>query len=116
MKLNDEMIQSVFLELNKYCDKELSDDYLNQVSGGRQMYDSEIRSAYDVLKSANMDYVNGKMSYEQYADFVEAVNNYEKYIASLPECSETVLFNYNAKGVYVLPPEGFVMSGGVIGD
>ena len=54
------------------------------------------------------------MSYEQYNDFVEAVDNYEKYIASLPEGSETVLFEFHAKGVYILPSENDLLNGGTI--
>lgn len=54
------------------------------------------------------------MSYEQYTDFVEAVDNYEKYIASLPEGSPTVEFFYSAKGVYVLPDREDFPAGGVI--
>lgn len=54
------------------------------------------------------------MSYEQYNDFVEAVDNYEKYITSLPEGSETVLFEFHAKGVYIFPSENDWLNGGTI--
>ncbi|MDY4640860.1 MAG: hypothetical protein SO412_03785 [Erysipelotrichaceae bacterium] len=74
----------------------------------------EFKTAYDILMNASREYVNGIMSYEQYADFVEAVDNYEKYIASLPEGSLTVEFFYSAKGVYVLPDREDFPTGGVI--
>ena len=44
----------------------------------------ELRTAYDILMNARREYISGIMSYEQYNDFAEAVDNYEKYIASLP--------------------------------
>lgn len=114
MKLNEEMKRSVLTELEKLCDIELNDDFLDLISGGRDMNAFELKSAYDVLQNASKDYVNGIMSYEQYADFVEAVDNYEKYIASLPEGGPTVEFFYSAKGVYVLPDREDFPAGGVI--
>lgn len=114
MKLNKEMKLSIVTELEKICGIELNDDFLDQVSGGRDMNAFELKSAYDVLQNASKVYVNGIMSYEQYADFVEAVDNYEKYIASLPEGSPTVEFFYSAKGVYVLPDREDFPAGGVI--
>ena len=60
----------------------------------------EFKTAYDILMNARREYISGIMSYEQYNDFVEAVDDYEKYITSLPEGSETVLFEYTQK-VYI---------------
>ena len=37
MELNKEMIRSVEEELNKAASRELSDDFLDNVSGGREM-------------------------------------------------------------------------------
>ena len=74
----------------------------------------ELKTAYDILMNAGREYANGIMPYEQYTDFVEAVDNYEKYIASLPEGSPTVEFFYSAKGVYVLPDREDFPAGGVI--
>ena len=78
------------------------------------MNDYSCRSAYDILMNASREYASGIMPYEQYAVFVEAVDNYEKYIASLPEGSPTVEFFYSAKGVYVLPDREDFPTGGVI--
>ncbi|MGN1404925.1 MAG: hypothetical protein ACI4WM_01535 [Erysipelotrichaceae bacterium] len=114
MKLNEEMKESIVTEFEKICGRKLDDDFLDLVSGGRDMNSFELKSAYDVLQNASKDYVNGIMSYEQYADFIEAVDNYEKYIASLPEGSPTVEFFYSAKGVYVLPDREDFPTGGVI--
>ena len=114
MKLNEEIKKSVLSEFEKVCGIELSDDFLNQVSSGRQMNAYEFKTAYDILMNARREYTSGIMSYEQYNDFVEAVDNYEKYIASLPEGSETVLFEFHAKGVYIFPSENYWLNGGTI--
>lgn len=44
------MIRSVEEELSKVASRELSDDFLDYVSGGRDMNASELKSAYYVLK------------------------------------------------------------------
>ena len=50
MKLNKEMKLSIVTEIEKICGIELNDDFLDQVSGGRDMNALELKSAYDVLK------------------------------------------------------------------
>ena len=114
MKLNEEIKRSIETEFKKICGIELNEDLLDKASGGRQMNAFELKSAYDILMNASREYASGIMSYEQYAVFVEAVYNYEKYIASLPEGSPTVEFFYSAKGVYVLPDREDFPAGGVI--
>ena len=53
MKLNEEIKKSVLSEFEKLYGIELSDDFLNQVSSGRQMNAYELKTAYDILMNAS---------------------------------------------------------------
>ena len=95
MQLNEEMIRSIEKEINKACSKELSEDFLNNVSGGRNMNDFETSLALDMMLEKSKLYMGGYMSQETYFSFVNAIDNYKKYIDLLPDDSDTVIFSYD---------------------
>lgn len=95
MKINKEMIRSIEEELNKAAGKELSDDFLDNVSGGRDMHDIEESITLDMVMEKSRYYMNGTMSQEKYFSFMQAVDNYRTYIGLLPEGSDTVIFSYD---------------------
>lgn len=95
MKLNEEMVRSVEEELLRACSGELSDDFLDNVNGGRDLNDFENSLALDMLLEKSKLYMDGWMSQETYFSFVNAIDNYKKYIDLLPEGSDTVIFSYD---------------------
>ncbi|MGN1404926.1 MAG: hypothetical protein ACI4WM_01540 [Erysipelotrichaceae bacterium] len=95
MKLNKEMIRSVEEELSRAAGRELSDDFLDNVSGGRDMYDIEESITLDMVMEKSRYYMNGTMSQEKYFSFLQAVENYRDYIALLPDDSDIVMFSYD---------------------
>lgn len=95
MKLNREMIRSVEEELSRAAGRELSDDFLDNVSGGRDMYDIEESITLDMVMEKSRYYMKGTLSQEKYFSFLQAVENYRTYIGLLPEGSETVIFSYD---------------------
>ena len=85
MKLNKKQQESIIdsLDIN-----ELPDELLDAVSGGRE-------AKFVELLMAEMAFA--KMKQEEPEVFIskkKALNNYLSYIDSLPEGSDTVLFNY----------------------
>ena len=85
MKLNKKQQESIIdsLDIN-----ELPDELLDAVSGGRE-------AKFVELLMAEVAFV--KMKQEEPEVFIskkKALNNYLSYIDSLPEGSDTVLFNY----------------------
>ena len=85
MKLNKKQQESIFdsLDIN-----ELPDELLDAVSGGREAKFVELLMA---------EVAFAKMKQEEPEVFIskkKALNNYLSYIDSLPEGSDTVLFNY----------------------
>ena len=85
MKLNKKQQESIIgsLDIN-----ELPDDLLDAVSGGREAKFVELLMA---------EVAFAKMKQEEPEVFIskkKALNNYLSYIDSLPEGSDTVLFNY----------------------
>lgn len=85
MKLNKKQQESIIdsLDIN-----ELPDELLDAVSGGREAKFVELLMA---------EVAFAKMKQEEPEIFIskkKALNNYLSYIDSLPEGSDTVLFNY----------------------
>ena len=85
MKLNKKQQESIIdsLDIN-----ELPDELLDAVSGGRETKLVELLMA---------EVAFAKMKQEEPEVFIskkKALNNYLSYIDSLPEGSDTVLFNY----------------------
>ena len=85
MKLNKKQQESIVdsLDIN-----ELPDELLDAVSGGREAKFVELLMA---------EVAFAKMKQEEPEVFIskkKALNNYLSYIDSLPEGSDTVLFNY----------------------
>ena len=85
MKLNKKQQESIIdsLDIN-----ELPDELLDAVSGGRETKFVELLMA---------ELAFAKMKQEEPEVFIskkKALNNYLSYIDSLPEGSDTVLFNY----------------------
>ena len=85
MKLNKKQQESIIdsLDIN-----ELPDELLDAVSGGREAKFVELLMA---------ELAFAKMKQEEPEVFIskkKALNNYLSYIDSLPEGSDTVLFNY----------------------
>lgn len=85
MKLNKKQQESIIdsLDIN-----ELPDELLDAVSGGRETKFVELLMA---------EVAFAKMKQEEPEVFIskkKALNNYLSYIDSLPEGSDTVLFNY----------------------
>ena len=95
MKLNKEMIRSVEEELSRAAGRELSDDFLDNVSGGRDMYEIEESIALDMVMEKSRYYMSGTLSQEKYFSFLKAVENYRTYVDLLPDGSDTVLFSYD---------------------
>ena len=85
MKLNKKQQESIIdsLDIN-----ELPDELLDAVSGGRETKFAELLMA---------EVAFAKMKQEEPEIFIskkKALNNYLSYIDSLPEGSDTVLFDY----------------------
>ena len=95
MELNKEMIRSVEEELSKAADRELSDDFLDNVSGGRDMYEIEESITLDMVMEKSRYYMSGTLSQEKYFSFLKAVENYRTYVDLLPDGSDTILFSYD---------------------
>lgn len=71
MEVNKEMIRSVEEELSKVAGKELSDDFLDNVSGGRDMHDIEESVTLDMVMEKSRFYMSGIMSQEEYFSIFE---------------------------------------------
>ena len=85
MKLNKKQQESIIDSLGI---NELPDELLDAVSGGREAKFVELLMA---------EVAFAKMKQEEPEVFIskkKALNNYLSYIDSLPEGSDTVLFNY----------------------
>ena len=95
MELNKEMIRSVEEELSKVASRESSDDFLDNVSGGRDMYEIEESITLDMVMEKSRYYMSGTLSQEKYFSFLKAIENYRTYIDLLPDGSDTVLFSYD---------------------
>ena len=74
------MIESVKKELGKIADKELKHDFLEEVSGGRELNRNEIAGLIIIYQEIARTYVEKNMSRELFISTLDVLDNYEKYI------------------------------------
>ena len=74
------MIESVKKELWKNADNELNDDFLEEVSGGRELNRNESADLIIIYQEIARTYVEKNMSRELFISTLDVLNNYEKYI------------------------------------
>ena len=86
MKINKEIRQSIIEETRKNTGITLSDEELDEISGGRKLYWQENDSICEQIEE-----YNGKLPYRK---FENAMYRYINHIRSLEEGSEIELFDY----------------------
>ena len=86
MKINKEIRQSIIEETRKNTGITLSDEELDEISGGRKLYWQENDSICQQIEE-----YNGKLPYRK---FENAMYRYINHIRSLEEGSEIELFDY----------------------
>lgn len=86
MKINKEIRQSIIEETRKNTGIVLSDEELDEISGGRKLYWQENDSICQQIEE-----YNGKLPYRK---FENAMYRYINHIRSLEEGSEIELFDY----------------------
>ena len=86
MKINEEIRKSIIEETRKNTGIVLSDEELDEISGGRELYWQEHYS----ISQQTAKY-NGKLPYTK---FEAALNRYINHIRSLEEDSDIELFDY----------------------
>ena len=86
MKINKEIRQSIIEETRKNTGITLSDEELDEISGGRKLYWQENDSICEQIEE-----YNGKLPYRK---FENAMYRYINHIKSLEEGSEIELFDY----------------------
>ena len=86
MKINKEIRQSIIEETRKNTGIVLSDEELDEISGGRKLYWQENDSICEQIEE-----YNGKLPYRK---FENAMYRYINHIRSLEEGSEIELFDY----------------------
>lgn len=86
MKINKEIRQSIIEEARKNTGITLSDEELDEISGGRKLYWQENDSICEQIEE-----YNGKLPYRK---FENAMYRYINHIRSLEEGSEIELFDY----------------------
>lgn len=86
MKINEEIRKSIIEETRKNTGITLSDEELDEISGGRKLYWQENNSI-----SEQIEEYNGKLPYRKFED---AMYRYINHIRSLEEGSEIELFDY----------------------
>lgn len=74
------MIESVKKELGKIADNELNDDFLEEVSGGRELNRNESADLIIIYQEIARTYVDKNMSRELFISTLDVLDNYEKYI------------------------------------
>lgn len=74
------MIESVKKELWKNADNELNDDFLEEVSGGRELNRNESVGLIIIYQEIARTYVEKNMSRELFISTLDVLDNYEKYI------------------------------------
>ena len=74
------MIESVKKELEKIADNELNDDFLEEVSGGRELNRNESSGLIIIYQEIARTYVEKNMSIELFISTLDVLDNYEKYI------------------------------------
>ena len=86
MKINKEIRQSIIEETIKNTGIVLSDEELDEISGGRKLYWQENDSICEQIEE-----YNGKLPYRKFED---AMYRYINHIRSLEEDSDIELFDY----------------------
>ena len=86
MKINEEIRNSIIEETRKNTGITLSDEELDEISGGRKLYWQENDSICQQIEE-----YNGKLPYRK---FENAMYRYINHIKSLEEGSEIELFDY----------------------
>lgn len=86
MKINEEIRKSIIEETRKNTGITLSDEELDEISGGRKLYWQENDSICEQIEE-----YNGKLPYRK---FENAMYRYINHIKSLEEGSEIELFDY----------------------
>ena len=86
MKINEEIRNSIIEETRKNTGIVLSDEELDEISGGRKLYWQENDSICEQIEE-----YNGKLPYRK---FENAMYRYINHIKSLEEGSEIELFDY----------------------
>ena len=86
MKINEEIRKSIIEETRKNTGIVLSDEELDEISGGRKLYWQENNSICEQIEE-----YNGKLPYRKFED---AMYRYINHIRSLEEGSEIELFDY----------------------
>lgn len=86
MKINEEIRKSIIEETRKNTGITLSDEELDEISGGRKLYWQENDSICEQIEE-----YNGKLPYRKFED---AMYRYINHIRSLEEGSEIELFDY----------------------
>ena len=86
MKINKEIRQSIIEETIKNTGIVLSDEELDEISGGRKLYWQENDSICEQIEE-----YNGKLPYRKFED---AMYRYINHIRSLEEGSDIELFDY----------------------
>ena len=86
MKINEEIRKSIIEETRKNTGIVLSDEELDEISGGRKLYWQENDSICEQIEE-----YNGKLPYRKFED---AMYRYINHIRSLEEGSEIELFDY----------------------
>ena len=74
------MIESVKKELGKIADNEPNDDFLEEVSGGRELNRNESADLIIIYQEIARTYVEKNMSRELFISTLDVLDNYEKYI------------------------------------
>lgn len=86
MKINEEIRKSIIEETRKNTGIVLSDEELDEISGGRKLYWQENNSICEQIEE-----YNGKLPYRKFED---AMYRYINHIRSLEEGSDIELFDY----------------------
>ena len=86
MKINKEIRKSIIEETRKNTSITLSDEELDEISGGRKLYWQENDSICEQIEE-----YNGKLPYRKFED---AMYRYINHIRSLEEGSDIELFDY----------------------
>lgn len=86
MKINEEIRKSIIEETRKNTGITLSDEELDEISGGRKLYWQENDSICEQIEE-----YNGKLPYRKFED---AMYRYINHIRSLEEGSDIELFDY----------------------
>lgn len=64
----------------KIADNELNDDFLEEVSGGRELNRNESADLIIIYQEIARTYVEKNMSRELFISTLDVLDNYEKYI------------------------------------